>query len=263
MSHQVLLVGNDTPHYQNMRQKLTNSGFYIAYQTKAQQALKAINGSKPDVVVAAQLLQDNTDLFYLSEQMAKQHVPVIFIADTDDKQTFNLAMRAGVKAYFVKKRHDMLDIIRQIQLLVQKQNNQKMINLQTPEQGEAQIGLTGLTTYLQDIKNLGYNDISRKVIPFENIIWISNEKKHLKFPNYIWFKDVNENIYYLKESLSSVYQRIPAYFARVNDSYAVSLLPDYLDGRINGSNIVVNGQRFNITRTYKTEFEKRFNRLYG
>ena len=263
MSHQVLLVGNDTPYYQNMRKELTNSGFYIAYQTKAQQALKAINGSKPDIVVATQLFQDNTDLFYLSEQMAKHHVPVIFIADTDDKYTFNLAMRSGVNAYFVKKRHDMLDIIRQIQLLVQKQNNPKMINLQTPEQGRCQIGLTGLTTYLQDIKNLGYNDISRKVIPFENIIWISNDKKHLKQDNYIWFEDDNGKIYYLKKSLSSIYQRIPAFFARVNDSYIVNLLPDYLDGRINGNNIVVNRQRFNITRTYKAEFEKRFNQLYG
>lgn len=263
MTNQVLVIDNNPSYYQIMQQNLNDSGYFVVCLSKAHQILEAIKDSKPDVVIVAQLLQDNTDIFYLSEQMAKHHIPVIFIADTDDKHTFNLAKRAGVKSYFVKNRHDILDIIRQIQLLVQNQNNQKIINPQTLEQGEGQIGLTGLTTYLQDIKNMGYNDISRKVIPFEDIIWISNEKKYLKFPNYIWFKDTAGTIYYLKESLSSIYQRIPEFFSRVNDSYIVSLLPDYLDGRINGSNIVVNGQRFNITRTYKAEFEKRFNQLYG
>ncbi len=263
MSHQVLLLGNDLKHYQTVRQELVNSGFYVAYQSKARQALKAINDSKPDIVVAAKFLQDNTDIFYLSEQMTKRHIPVIFIADTDDRHTFELAMQAGVKVYFVNKRHNEHDIIRQVQLLIQKQNNQQVKNLQNPQQGEHQIGLAGLTTYLQNIKNMGYNDISRKVVRFEKIIWISNDKKHLKQDNYIWFEDDNGKIYYLKKSLSSIYQKIPAFFARVNDSYIVNLLPDYLDGRINGNNIVVNGQRFNITRTYKAEFEKRFNQLYG
>ena len=263
MSHQILLLGNDTPHYQNIRQALINSGFYVACPPKARQALEAIKNSKPDITVVAQLLQDDIDIFYLSEQMTNNYIPVIFIADTDDKHTFELALKAGVKAYFVKERHNEHDIIRQVQLLIQKQNNQQVKNLQNPQQGEHQIGLAGLTTYLQKIKQMGYNDISRKVVRYDKIIWISNDKKHLKHDNYIWFEDVNGKLYYLKESLSSIYQRLPMHFARVNDSYIVSLLPSFLEGRINGNNIVVKGQKFNITRTYKAEFERRFKLLYG
>ncbi len=263
MSNQVILVGNDKQHYQNMRQKLMNSGFYVAYIHKASYALAAVKDNHPVVVVTAKHLQDKLDVFYLSKQMTQKHIPVIFIAETDDRQTFDLAMHAGVQAYFVKERHNELDIIRHIQLLAQNQTFEKSLLPHTSGQKTHQIGLAGLTTYLQKIKQMGYNDISRKVIRYDKIIWISNDKKHLKHDNYIWFEDVNGKIYYLKESLSSIYQRIPKHFARVNDSYIVSLLPDYLEGRINGNNIVVNGQRFNITRTYKTEFERRFAQLYA
>ncbi len=263
MYNQVILVGNDTQHYQSMRQKLINYDFSVAYIPQVQQALMAIKDNNLVIVITDNQLQDKHEIFNFSEQMSKRHIPVIFIADTDDRHTFNLAMRAGVNTYFVKERHNMIDIIRQIQLLTQNHDNQKRFDIQTHQQGRRQIGLVGLTTYLQNIKNMGYNDISRKVVRYEDIIWISNEKKYLKFPNYIWFKDNSGNIYYLKESLTNVYQRIPEYFARVNDSYIVSLLSEYLDGRINGSNIVVKGKRFKITRTYKTEFEKRFAQLYG
>ena len=263
MSNQVVIVGNDTQHYQSMRQILMSFGFYVAYIPKVQQALMAIKDNNPVIVITNNKLQDKHEIFNFSEQMSKRLIPVIFISDTDDRHTFELAMRAGVNTYFVKDRHNMIDIIRQIQLLAQNHDKKKRFIMQTVQQRQHQIGLSGLTTYLQDIKNMGYNDISRKVVRYEDVIYISNDKKHLKYSNYIWFKDVDGNIYYLKESLSNLYQRIPKHFARINDSYIVNLLPEYLEGRINGSNIVVKGQKFNITRTYKTEFEKRFAQLYG
>ena len=263
MSNQVVLVGNDTQHYQSMRQKLMNYGFYVAYIPQVQQALMAIKDNNPVIVITNNKLQDKHEIFNFSEQMSKRLIPVIFISDTDDRHTFELAMRAGVNTYFVKDRHNMIDIIRQIQLLAQNHDNKKRFIMQTHQKRQHQIGLAGLTTYLQDIKNMGYNDISRKVVRYENIVFISNKRKHIKYSNYIWFKDISGKMYYLKESLTSIYQRLPEYFARLNDSYIVSLLPEYLDGRINGSNIVVNGQRFSITRTYKTEFEKRFAQLYS
>ena len=262
MYNKVFILGNSTQHYQSMQQELTNSGFHVAFY-QANKILEVINNNKPGVVITALNLQNKTNIFDLLEQISKEDIPVIFISDTDDKVTFQLAMKVGAKAYFVKKRHQSVDIIRQIQLLTQMQNIQKANNLHNSKHKNHQIGLTGLTSYLQKIKQMGYNEISRKVVRYENIIWISNDKKHLKYFNYIWFKDVDGNIYYLKESLSNLYQRIPKHFARINDSYIVNLLPEYLEGRINGSNIVVKGQKFNITRTYKTEFEKRFAQLYG
>lgn len=124
------------------------------------------------------------------------------------------------------------------------------------------IGLTGLTDYLHKIKNMGHNEISRKIVKYEDIIWFSNDKRNLKHSNYIWFQDINGNIYFLKESLSSIYKRLPQHFARINDSYIVNLHHPYLEGRINGSKIVVNKEILFISRTYKENFEKRFSRLY-
>ncbi len=137
-----------------------------------------------------------------------------------------------------------------------------MTTLQNFNIATKKIGLTGLTTYLHKIKDLGLNEISRKIVKYEDIVWFSNDKKHLEHTNYIWFQDVKGNIYYLKESLAGLYQRLPQHFARVNDSYIVNLLQPFLEGRINGSNIVVNRKKLTISRTYKENFEKRFNRLY-
>ncbi len=263
MCSQIILTGDVAEYYRNLQQTLIQSGFSVANISKAYQVLEAIKDSKPDVVVAAEYLQDDDDIFYLSEQMAKLNIPVIFIAGNDDKQIFELAMNAGVTAYFTKKRHNQIDLIRQVQLLVQMQKAQSANYLHFSQSGIPKIGITGLTTYLQKIKNMGYNEISRKVVRYENIIWFSNDKNHLKHTNYIWFEDVKGHIYYLKESLSGIYQQLPHYFVRINDSYIINMMPDYLEGRINGSNIVVKGQRFGISRTYKNLFEKKYKTLYA
>ena len=137
-----------------------------------------------------------------------------------------------------------------------------MTTLQKLKLSTPKIGIAGLTDYLHKIKNMGHNEISRKMVKYEDIIWFSNDRSKLEHANYIWFEDRNGNIYYRKESLSSIYQRLPQYFARINDRYIVNLLQPYLEGRINGSNIVVKRKKLSITRTYKENFERCFDRLY-
>ena len=57
-------------------------------------------------------------------------------------------------------------------------------------------------------------------------------------------------------------KHLPINFIRINESYIVNLLPELLEGRINGSRISIQGRELIIKNTYKSSFESRLKLLY-
>lgn len=55
---------------------------------------------------------------------------------------------------------------------------------------------------------------------------------------------------------------LPDYFVRVSKSHIVNILPEALDGRINGSRLSIMGTEILINSSFNKELKKRLNKYY-
>lgn len=265
MKYNVLIVEDESVLYEKLRRSLVTQNFIVDKYTKSyEEAVKRILESRPDVVLLdINLAGDKTGLD-LGEILYKEFkIPFIYLTSLNDDMTFSKGLYTNHDHFIVKTkpRLNVEDVTRAIHTVLHKNNSNNEINTKK--------GVIGLVGYLDEIKNMGKNSVSKVKVNFEEIVYFStalfknqNDELERVEKNYCWFLTIKGEYYFLKDSLSSLSRRLPYHFVRINDAHLVNIGNEMKISRINGSRLEVNSIELSISNTYKKEVNKRMNHFY-
>ncbi len=266
MKAHILIVEDEAILYERLRSKLTKAHYTVAdYAPSVAEAIASIQLKRPDLVLLDINLEGEQTGFDLGELLHNQYnIPFIYVTQYEDNDTFYKGLHTNHEDFVVKtKPHlDLEELLRKMQtVLYRKQQKQESTN---------QEGLMGLVGYLDEIKELDKNQVSRVAVPFQDIVFFTvrpfindNDDEESLRTNYIWFQTQDKAYYFLKTSLRDLQKTLPYNFVRINESYIVNISSSLLDGRINGSKLCIQNQEFIIKGTYKEEVNKRLKHFYG
>ncbi|AGC76239.1 LytTR family two component transcriptional regulator [Nonlabens dokdonensis] len=265
MKTHVLIVEDEAALYERLRRALVKQNFSVDQYTKSyDDAIERITKERPDVVLLDINLEGKKDGIDLGETLNKQYqIPFIYVTSLDDDITFSKGLHTNHENYLVKTkpRLNIEDITRAINTVIHKNKN---------DRNDFKKGIIGLVGYLDEIKNMGKDTISRVKINYEDILYFStkpfrnqNDEFEAVEKNYCWFMTRSGEYYFLRESLSSLSRKLPYHFIRINESYIINISNEVNVARINGSRIKVEKTEFFISATYKKEVNKRLEHFYG
>ncbi len=274
----ILVVEDKALIYKRLKMILKEHHYSVDdYAPSVEEAIGNINKKRPNLVLLDIDLQGEHNGIYLGNLLKKEYnIPFIYVTDLDDDQTFYESLQTKHDDFIPKKDINLTEeapiviqtkphldekrLIRSIQTVLQKQ---------TKNQQAFRGGIMGLIGYLDEIKELGKNRVTRVPVKYEDIIFFTvkpfineNEEEETLRANYLWFKTRNNEYFFLKMSLRDLQKTLPYYFVRINESYIVNIAPDVLKGRINGSSLCINNQEYTIKSTYKEEVNKRLKHFY-
>lgn len=279
----ILVVEDNALIYKRIKAELITAHYTVdEYTPSVEEAIGRINKKRPDLALLDIDLQGDQTGIDLGRLLKDDYyIPFIYMTDYEDDQTFYEALQSKHNDFIIKdyldaksivntKPHlDTKKIIRSIQTVLAHYQETS-----SPIFGEA---IKGYTNYVNKTKELGKDDISEVGILLSDIIYfttnsteLDDEKtKNNKKDTYKKLERNNARFYTWKEksyitpnNLSKIFAKLPKNFARISEDYIVNMHPDYLDGRINGKQIKINGVVYTISDTYRAEVKKRYDLLY-
>ncbi len=266
MNEYILIVEDEAILYRRMKKILTKESFEVSdYTPSVAEALQRIAERRPDLVLLDIKLQGELTGIDLGKMLYEDyHIPFIYVTDFDNDMFFAKALETGHEYYLVKTkpRINANELKRAIYTALKKNQERK-----SPAHTD-KLGIQALVNYLDIIKNLGTNDITRKNIAFDDIAFFTGDVKFLQEysnefrKNYIWLLTRDHKLYFLKTSLKKLSQNLPENFIRVNDHYIINLKPPFFEGRINTKKIRVLGEVISISDSYKTDFNIKHDAYY-
>lgn len=264
MNNKILIVEDEAALYERLRRSLTKKHFIVDEYTKSyDEAIQRILKARPDVVLLdINLAGDKTGLDLGAVLDKEYKIPFIYVTSIDDDMTFSQGMHTNHEQYIVKTkpRLNIDDVTRAIHTVLHKNK----------ENNSYTQGIIGLCGYLEEIKNMGRDEVSKVKVNFSEIQYFTtasfkNENNELVRveKNYCRFMTTSGVAYFLRESLSSLSRKLPYHFVRVNDAHLINIGTDMKLCRINGSRIKINEKEFSISTTYKKEINSRLQHFYS
>ncbi|RAJ17775.1 response regulator [Olleya aquimaris] len=266
MKEHILIVENEAILYERLRSKLIKEHYSIdEFTPSVESAIAKINSKRPDLVLLDIHLEGKQTGLDLGELLSKTYnIPFIYVTQFDDDQTFYKGLSTNHEDFVVKTkpRLDIKELVRKIQTVLQRHLKPKNSNFKE--------GIMGLIYYLDNIKDLDKNTITRVPIQYKDIAFFTvkpfineDNKEEALRANYLWFQTKNKDYFFLKTSLRDLQKSLPYHFVRINESYIVNIAPDMFDGRINGAKLSILNQEFIINSTYKEEVNSRLKHYYS
>jgi len=265
MKQKYLLVVEDSKLlYDSLRNKLLEQNFKVApYTPSVEKALMQIRKKRPDMALLDINLDGERTGIDLGKILTSEYnIPFIYVTELGDDYTFFEALKTKHQDFIEKSvsRDNFKEILRSIYSTLERHKDNKDTGIQP-------IGLEVLTDYLENQQIAGADQIAKVTLNYKDILYFSldqftNEQGKPERPisNYVWLKAKDNKIYFLKTSLSDIYNSLPEYFGRANGQYIVNIYE--INGRINASKIKIDDKIIKITDTYKKDFMDRYNKIY-
>jgi DNA-binding NarL/FixJ family response regulator len=252
----ILIVEDDSFCYDGIKNALQEQGFSVSeYTPSVDSALKAISSRKPDLALLDIQLKGDKDGIFLADLLSKKYdIPCIILTSLNNDYTFHKSLNAGHENFLIKKKSDYEDIVRTVITSIHKREKEKKI----PKK-ENKIGINVLTSTRSEIRNAAHNQPVRVPILYKDIVVIIQESEAQNYKQVIT-KDNKK--YYYDKPLKNIIVEFPEYFAKINRKCIINL--HYVKGLSYAGNVVkLLDKEYQITRTYREDFEKRFQKLFG
>jgi len=148
----ILMVDDEVDYLTLLKLRLVNEGFDVTAMDSAEEALAAMEGAVPDLVVADVLMpgMDGLAMFRKMRESggARGDIPLIFISGKDDSQTKVDALHLGAEDYLIKP-VDLKELSARIRNVIRRDAKWR----KGAVSGGTATGVVG------DLKNLGIPDI--------------------------------------------------------------------------------------------------------
>lgn len=268
----ILIVEDKAILYKRLAMALSEENYSVdGFTPSVAKALERLQARTPDIVLLDINLEGEPTGIDLGKMLDENHkIPFIYVTDYDDNETFFEGLKTGHDNFLVKTKPklDINQVIRAIQTALQRQKKKTVTTTNA---------LLCYTDYLENTKDHGNHQISQVPLPYENIVLITtnstkiNESKtqlkgrnfYVKLrTNYVRIENTKGISFYLPISLTEMAAKLPVQFIRINESEIINLSHQILKGRINGSRLKIGDHICHISKTYKTEVEKRIALLY-
>ncbi len=109
-------------------------------------------------------------------------------------------------------------------------------------------GILALTDYPGNLREADHQQLHRQCIRFDEIMWITTIDVKT---NFVLVVTNQSRQGLLGMSMRGILDELPPYFVRISSAYIINILHRDFEGLINSSIIVIGGQRFEITDTYR------------
>lgn len=269
----ILIVEDKALLYKRLCMALTHENYSVdKYTPSVEKALERIQSKRPDMVLLDICLEGTLTGIDLGKMLHQEYkLPFIYVTDYEDDETFFEGLNTNCEHYLVKtKPHlDIKQVVRSIQTALHRLRKEQGLGVKD--------ALLCFTDYIGQTRENNCTQISQIPVPFEEIVVVTTnstkknirkslEKGRTHFQklktNYTRIENWKGQSFYLPVSLSELGGKLPHYFVRINESEIVNIGHHTLEGRINGSRIKVGEYIYRISKTYKSEVEKRFEMLY-
>ncbi len=258
----LLIVEDNKLFYDRLKDKLSKENFSIApYAPSVSEALKHIRNKRPDLVLLDINLEGEQTGIDLGKILYEEYkIPFIYVTELDSDYAFYQALQTKHKDYITKAvaQNDFKEILRAIYTTLAQQ---------TETQNITSKGVEALVAYLENVKEMGKDQVSRVPVNYEDIVFFTLEKfendqgnlEELQ-SNYIWLQTQERERFFMQTSLKDLAENLPTYFVRINMKTIINI--NYIEGRINGSKLRAFGKDFKITTTYKNDFLHRYHNYF-
>ena len=116
-------------------------------------------------------------------------------------------------------------------------------------QNSSPVGVMAYTDYPRQLQNSAHNRLYRRRVLFDQVVWITTDGVAT---NYVNLKTLNEGMNLWRISMTQICDgMLPDYFVRVSNAYVINVLHESFEGLINGSAVVVNSKRINVSKRYR------------
>lgn len=251
MTKHLLIVEDEWIIYDDLENFLSEKGYSIApYAKSYEEALKEIKLRLPDLVLLDINLQGERDGIELGDELQKTYkIPFIYLSAYSDELTLKRARRTNPETFLIKTKPqiDKHQLAVSIEMVLAK-------SAPPPEANKE--GIFVYAEYLADARNAGSKDVLKKLLRFDDIIWIETDP-HKR--NYVLFNNGNEQTYF-KSSLAKIKELVPFHFARINQHQIVNLKK--VDGKINHSAFKIGDHDFRIGPNFSDEVHKVLHSMY-
>lgn len=226
----------------------------------------------PDIVLLDINLQGDKDGIDLGEELSTEyHIPFVYLSAYSDEVIVNRARRTNPDTFLLKTKpnidKEQLHITIKMALSNSKeQKNQELIaeiediKVELTKAKEAprpeKEGIIVYTDSLRGTSDSGFDDLKKKLVKFDDILWVSTEKTK---KNYIIIHSKGPKAY-LRNSLSKIKGILPSHFVRINTAEIINLKK--VEGKINHSSFKINDKNFKIGHNYSQEVHKVLHGFY-
>ena len=270
----ILLVEDEAILYERLRKKLIQASYEVSdYLPSVSDALDTIRNKKPDLALLDINLQGEATGLDLGKILHNEYgVPVIYVTERQDEESFYAGLYGSDHQDYVIKTHGKLDIaslLRKIKTFLHH-NKPEIISSE-------KLGLVVYTDYLKELKELGREKIGECVVAYQDIAFITTnsevvvtENKQTGRIDYEKMRVNNARVatfggdsFVVPNNLATIIKVLPIYFVRISEDYIVNIHHSHFDGRINGRRLKIGNQIFHISEgSYKKKFEERYKMLY-
>lgn len=269
----ILIVEDKAILYKRLSMALAEENYSVdGYTPSVEKALERIQSKMPDIVLLDIDLEGEQTGIDLGKILSSTYkIPFIYVTDYDDNETFFESLQTNHDNFLVKtKPHlDTKQVVRAIQTALGR--SRKEVGLLTKD------ALLCFTDYIENTKEHNSSQVSQVPVSLEEIALITTNStkkdeektrekgrpcfKKLK-ANYSRVENWKKQSFYLPVSLTEISGKLPYNFIRINESEVINLSHHILDGRINGNRLKIGDHICIVSKTYKSEVEKRFDLLY-
>ncbi len=261
-NNSVLIVGNNRSFLKDIKKFLDQNGLKTTVHNHSDPGFEEKLVNANPVLVLIYLDDKNSDGFEYAHLLHKFALyPYAFYTDNYDADIFYHANRHyRHEDFIILHNGDHRDIHVRIVLIINRLRKRFFSGNYAFSKG-----ITGLRTYLHQIKEKSPGQVAKVPVDFEEIVFFTTdvlpEGKSVK-TNYLWFKTMDHRMFFLKTSLRRLSQFLPFYFQRISDHYIVNLSKPYFQGKINSRKLMILNRVFYVSHTYIHETSEKLDRLY-
>ncbi len=248
----ILIVEDEWIIYDELASFLSDKGYAVAPYTKSyDEAITQIKKEMPDIALLDIHLEGDKDGIDLGEILSSKFgIPFIYLSAYSDDIIVNRARRTNPNTFLIKTKPDIDK--EQLHVTIKMAFNKKNSDIQKNKEG-----IFAYTDYYREANENAANDLIKILLRFDDILWIETD---VSKRNYLVLNAAGNKKAYLRNSLSTIIERLPFYFVRINNSTIINLKK--VEGKINHSSFKINDINFTIKSKYSNNVLSILHKLY-
>jgi len=121
----LLLIEDEAPMGEMYQDGFSKAGFDVIWALSAEQGLKKLNQSPPDLILLDLLLPGKNGLYFLEKlrQMPDKEIsqiPVVILSNYDDPETKKKAFKLGIESHLLKTDFTPKELVAEIKRIYKR-----------------------------------------------------------------------------------------------------------------------------------------------
>ncbi len=265
MKKKILVVEDDKGTYDELKNYLECNDFKVDVFTPSfEDGIARIEEGEPDIVLLDIELQGSKTGIDLGRELNNHYkIPHIYITQYNKEQLMYEAA-ATFHVHFSLKSKLLLETPELINA-INTGIFQHSLKKETFLSKDLRVGVQALNG-----KERKTDELERTFVYYEDVAFFTKDKllpdslKHIHtMEGYCWLRTAsNKEFLYKVKNIDELLQILPDSFIKISRSTVVNINPDYIQKRINGNRIEIQGQTLLIDKPYAAALDEKISQFF-